>query len=149
MKVDLLCPLRNIERLGLVVPLLFLHKRDNMCKRMQQLFEGPVIRRGNGTTHSTLYNCILQPSWHVRGPKNVGRAVQRDPRFLRHASAVTEQKKCKVLLAQTFDRFQTLRNNSNQQATTCNRVCKRTEHVTSNNVASVARGFLPQRMFYS
>ena len=31
-----------------------------------------------------------------------------------------------------FDRFQTLRNNSQQHATTCNRVCKQTQHVTSN-----------------
>ena len=28
-----------------------------------------------------------------------------------------------------------------QPATTCNRVCKRTKNVTSNNVASVRRGF--------
>ena len=39
--------------------------------------------------------------------------------------------------AQTFDRVQTFRNNSPQQhATTCNRVCKRAQHVTSNNVGS-------------
>ena len=37
-------------------------------------------------------------------------------------------------------RFQTLRNSSQQHATTCNRVCKRTQHVTSNNVASVSEG---------
>ena len=38
-----------------------------------------------------------------------------------------------------FDRFQNLRNNSQQYVTTCNRVsraCKRTQHVTSNNVGS-------------
>ena len=35
-----------------------------------------------------------------------------------------------------FDRFQTLRNNTQQHPTTCNRVCKRTQHVTSNNVGS-------------
>ena len=56
---------------------------------------------------------------------------------------------CWEVLAQKFDRFQTLRNNSQQHATTCNRVCKRTQHVTSNNVGSCwptlllpfARGF--------
>ena len=56
---------------------------------------------------------------------------------------------CWELLAQKFDRFQTLRNNSQQHATTCNRVCKRTQHLTSNNVGSCwptlllpfARGF--------
>ena len=36
----------------------------------------------------------------------------------------------------TFDRFQTLHNNSQQRATTCNRVSKRKEYVTSNNVGS-------------
>ena len=46
------------------------------------------------------------------------------------------------LLAEKFDRFQTLRSNSQQHATTCNRVCKRTQHVTSNNVRPFARGFI-------
>ena len=61
----------------------------------------------------------------VRGPNNVGRAVQTDLTLLRYASAITEQKKCWELLAEKFDRFQTLR-----------RVCKRTQYVTSNNVGS-------------
>ena len=76
----------------------------------------------------------------VRGPNNVGRAVQTDPTLLRYASAITEQKKCWELLAEKFDRFQTLRNNTQQHPTTCNRVCKRTQHVTSNNVGSVCTG---------
>ena len=53
------------------------------------------------------------------------------------------------LLAEKFDRFQTLCNNTQQHPTTCNRVCKRTQHVSSNNVGSCwptmlrpfARGF--------
>ena len=64
----------------------------------------------------------------VRSPNNIGRAVQTDPTLLRYASAITEQKKCSELPAQKFDRFQTLRNNSQQDATTCNRVCKRIQH---------------------
>ena len=40
------------------------------------------------------------------------------------------------MLAERFDRFRTLRNNSQQHATTCNRVCKRTQRVTSNNVGN-------------
>ena len=80
--------------------------------------------------------CVIS----VRGPYNVGRTVQTDPTLLRYASAITEQKKCWELLAETFDRFQTLRNNTQQHPTTCNRVCKRTQHVTSNNVASVCTG---------
>ena len=65
----------------------------------------------------------------VRGPNNVGRAVQTDPTLLCYASAITEQKKCWELLAEKFDGFKLC-------ATTCNMVCKRTQHVTSNNVAS-------------
>ena len=56
--------------------------------------------------------------------------------LLRYASVITEQKKCWELLAETFDRFQSLRNNTRQHPTICNRVCKRTQHVTSNNVGS-------------
>ena len=50
----------------------------------------------------------------VRGPYNVGRAVQTDQTLLRYASAITEQKKCWELLAQKFDRFQTLHSNMQQ-----------------------------------
>jgi len=49
----------------------------------------------------------------VRGPNNVGRAVQTD------TSAITEQKNCWESLVQKFDRFQTLRNNTQQHATGC------------------------------
>ena len=76
--------------------------------------------------------CVMS----VRGPNNVGRAVQTDPTLLRYASAITEQKKCWELLAEKFDLFQTLRNNTQQYPKTCNRVCKGTQHVTFNNVGS-------------
>ena len=76
--------------------------------------------------------CVMS----VRGPSNVGRAVQTDPTLLRYSSAITEQKKCWDSLAEKFDRFQTLRNNTQKHPTTCNRVCKWTQHVTSNNAGS-------------
>ena len=76
----------------------------------------------------------------VPGPINVGRAVQTDPTadptLLRYASAITKQKKCWELLTEKFDRFPTLRNNTQQYPTTCNRMCKRTQHVTFSNVGS-------------
>ena len=72
----------------------------------------------------------------VRGPNNVRRAVQTDLTLLRYASAITEQKKCWELLAEKFDWFQTLRNNTQQHPTTCNRVYKRRQHVTSNNIGT-------------
>ena len=40
--------------------------------------------------------CVMS----VRGPNNVGRAVQTDPTLLHYASAITEQKKCWELLAE-------------------------------------------------
>ena len=57
-----------------------------------------------------------------------------------HCCTTLWQKKCWELLAEKCDRFQTLRNNTRQHPTTCNRVCKGTQHVTSNNVASVWTG---------
>ena len=58
----------------------------------------------------------------VRGPNNVGRAVEMDPTLLRYASAITEQVE-QELLAEKFDRFQTLRNNIQQHATECAKGC--------------------------
>ena len=52
---------------------------------------------------------------NVRGPNNVGRAVKTDSTLPRYVSVITEQKKCWELLAEKFDRFQTLRNNTQQQ----------------------------------
>ena len=59
----------------------------------------------------------------------VGSGVQTDPTTpnkletcgasLLYASAITKQKKCWELLAEKFDRFQTLCNNIQQYATGC------------------------------
>ena len=76
--------------------------------------------------------CVMS----VRGPTNVGRAVRTHSTLLRNASTIKEQKKCWELLAEKFDRIQTLRNNTQQHPKTYNRVCKRTQHLTSNNVRS-------------
>ena len=43
----------------------------------------------------------------------VRRAVQTDPTLLRYAPAITEQKKCLVLLAEKIDRFQPLHTSPN------------------------------------
>ena len=72
----------------------------------------------------------------VCGPDNVGKAVQTHPTLLRYASAITELKNCLEELCQRFDQFQVLRNNSQQHATACKRVCRWTQHVTSNNAGS-------------
>ena len=93
----------------------------------------PILENYRHWLLSLCKPCVMS----VRGPNNVGRALQTDPTLLRYSSAITEQKKCWELLAEKFDRFQTLRNNTQPPPTTCNRVCKRTQHVISNNVASV------------
>ena len=78
--------------------------------------------RGKDTTHETFLNTLIL-SWRVRGPNNVGRAVQTDPTLLRYASTITEQKKCWELFAQKFNPFQTSRysmQKSVQTDATCN-----------------------------
>ena len=74
----------------------------------------------------------------VRCSDNVGRAVQTNPTLLRYASAITEQNKCWELLAEKFDWFQTLRNNTQQGVqtdATCN--IQQCWKLLVNNVASV------------
>ena len=75
----------------------------------------------------------------VRGPNNVGRAVETDPTLLRYASAITEQKKCwELLVAEKFDVFQTTFNNMQQGVqtdATCN--IQQCWELLTNNAASV------------
>ena len=60
----------------------------------------------------------------VRGPNHVGRPVQTEQTLLRYTSAIAEQKKCWELLAQKFDRFQTLgRRNNMQQGVQTDATC--------------------------
>ena len=78
--------------------------------------------------------CVMS----VRGRNIVGRAVQTDPTLLRYASAITEQKKCRELSAEKFERFQTLRNNM-QQGVQTNSTCNIQQgwEFLVNNVTSV------------
>ena len=114
-----------------------------VCKRMQQLptMFGPTVHRGKDTTHKSLLTMRNERAW----PNNVGRAVQTNPKLLRDASAITEQKKYWELLAENFDRFQTLRNNIQhcmkqgvQTDATCN--IQQCWELLANNVASVSTG---------
>ena len=90
----------------------------------------------------------------VRGPNNVGRAVQTDPTLLRYTSAITEQRKCWELLAEKFDRFQTMLNNIQQGVqtdVTC--IIQQCWELLANNVASVGTGpnktrFLLPKLFW-
>ena len=80
--------------------------------------------------------------------------VQTDQTLLRYASAITEQQKCRELLAEKFDRFQIWLNNTQQHPTTCNKLGVQTdvqtvtcnireqcwELLANNDVASVCTG---------
>ena len=106
-----------------------------VCKRMQQL---PTI---------VPLQCIvgrIQPIMRVRGPNNVWRAVQMDPSccatllWSRNNRNVGSSSCFKSLTG--FKLCATTPNKTQQHVTTCSRMCKRTHHVTSNNVAPVCTG---------
>ena len=76
---------------------------------------------------------------HLRDQNNVGRAAQTDPTLLRYSSAITEQKKCWELLAQSFTGFKLCAATPNNTqhlkiCKTCNGVPKLAQHVTSKNI---------------
>ena len=60
---------------------------------------------------------LNERAWPLQCWKN--RGVETDPTLLHYVSAITEQKKCWELLAEKFDRFQTLHNNTQQHAKGC------------------------------
>ena len=99
-----------------------------MCKQMQQLLTmlGHAVHRGKETTHNTLETRCNAHAWPQLCWKNNanGNIVA-----LSFGDQGTNLKKFGELLTQKFDRVKTLRrtpNNTQQQVTTCNRVCKRT-----------------------
>ena len=96
----------------------------NGCNNSQQCWDLQCIV-GRIQPISLCKPCVMS----VRGPNNVGRAVQTDPTLLRYASAIMEQKNVGSCWLKSLTGFKLC-------ATTCNRVCKRTQHVTSTNVRS-------------
>ena len=108
-------------------------RRANGCNNSQQCWDLQCIV-GRIQPISLCKPCVMS----VRGPNNVGRAVQTDPTLLRYASAIMEQKKCWEFLAEKFDRFQTLRNKQQrgvQTDATCN--IQQCWELLINNFASV------------
>ena len=107
-----------------------------VCKRTQQLptLLGPAVhRRGKDTdlkdfvnSKKTMFNAR---AWPQQRWKCCHMHYITDLTLLGYASVITEQKKSWELLVSKFDWCQTLHNNSQQHATTCNRVCKRTQNV--------------------
>ena len=68
----------------------------------------------------------------LRGLNNVGRAMQIDPTLL----CCTVEQKTKFSVLGVAGSNSLTRFKPQQHATTCNRVCKRTQHLTSHNVGS-------------
>ena len=78
------------------------------------------------------YNpCLCKPCviMSVRGPNIVGRAVQPDPFCCATLRRSRNKRNVGSCWLKSLTGFKL-------SATTCNRVCKRTQHVTSNNVGS-------------
>ena len=115
----------------------------NGCNNSQQCWDLQCIV-GRIQPISLCKPCVMSTC----GPNKVGRAVQMDPTLLRDALVITEQKKCWESLAEKFDRFQTLHNNTQQHRTimqqgvemdvTCN--IQQCWELLANNVVSVCTG---------
>ena len=100
--------------------------RKGACKRRTQQL--PTLLRqqcwdlqcivGRTQPISLCKPCVMS----VRGPNNVGRAVQTDPTLLRYASAITEQRNvesCWLKSLTGFELCATTRNNIQQHETGC------------------------------
>ena len=95
------------------------------CNKSQQCWYLQCIV-GKDTTLKTLETTCDARVY----PKECWKSCANGSNIVALRSGITKQ-----LLAQKFDRFYS---NSQQDATTCNRVCKRTQRVTSNNVGRSA-----------
>ena len=104
---------------------------------------GPAVHRGKDTTHKAVETMCIALAWPQQcwtSCANGSKIVAL--RFGYHGSNVGNE-----LLIQKYDQFQTLQNNSQQHATTCNRVVKRTQHVTYKNVGSCWPNLVPRALF--
>ena len=115
-----------------------------VCKRVQQL---PTIWDlqcivGRIQPIKLWRPCVLR----LRGPSNVGRAVQTDPKLLRYASVITEQKKCwewvvgsKVWPVSNFAKQLPTTHNNMQQGGKKNAACniQKCWELLANNVVPV------------
>ena len=105
------------------------------CKRTQQLSTmlGPAVHCGKDTTHKSLYTMHNKRAWPQQCWKSCANGSNIVAlRFGDHGT--------KEMLGVVGWKVWPVSNFAQQHATTCNRVCRRTQHVTSNNVASVCTG---------
>ena len=111
----------------------------NGCNNSQQCWDLQCIM-GRIQPISLCKPCVMS----VRGPINVGRAVQTDPTLLRYTSAIAEQKKCWELLAEKLTGFKlcATASNSMQQGVQTDSTCNIQQcwELLANNVSSVCTG---------
>ena len=114
------------------------------CNNSQQCWDLQCIV-GRIQPISLCNSCVMS----VRGPNNVGRAVQTDPTLLRHASAMTVQEyrygSCWLNSLTGFKLCATTFNNMQQNVqtdATCN--IQKCWELLANNVASVCTGLKTQ-----
>ena len=101
-----------------------------VCKRMQQLptILGPAVHRGKDTTHKTLETMCHARAWPQQCWKSFSCANGSNIVALRFNDHGTKE-----MLGVMGSNVWPVSNFALQRPTTCNRVCKRTQHVTSNN----------------
>ena len=102
----------------------------NGCNNSQQCWDLQwIVGRIQPISHCK--PCVMR----VRGPNNVAELCKR----IQHCCATLRRSWNKRNVGSCWLKSLTgfkLRNNTQRHPTTCNRVCKRTQHVTSNNVGS-------------
>ena len=107
------------------------------------------MHRAKDTTHKTLRLCIMR----VRGPTNVGRAVQTDPTLLHHLRRSRIKRNfgsCWLKGLTGFKLCATARNNMQQGVqtdATCN--IQQCWELLPNNIASVCTGLYTGCPYYA
>ena len=103
-----------------------------LCKQIQQLptMLGPAVHRGKDTSPKTLEIMCNARAW----PQQCWRSCAING--IQHCCATLRRSRNKRNVESGWLRSWAGSNFAQQHATTCNRVCKRTQHVTSNNFES-------------
>ena len=102
-----------------------------MCEQMQQLptMLGPTVHRGKDTTYKSLWTIRNERAW----PQQCWKSCPNGSNIvaLRFGDHGTKE-----MLGVVGWKVWPVSNFAQQHPATCNRVCKRAQHVTSHNVGS-------------
>ena len=118
-----------------------------MCKRMQQLptMLGSGVHRGKDTTHKTLETICDHVHDHVYCGRTwpLRKWIQHCCATFRRSQNKRNVGSCWLKSLTGFKLCTTTPNNTQQLATTCKRMRKRTQYTISKKVASVCTGLYP------